>query len=201
VERLREAKELGKILERSDKPVIVGFFGDFSVASRQAETPFEDFCEKHKDQPAVFVDVGKVKGAHKEFGVDTVPTVLLVKDGKVIRKIVGPQSRDYYEKVLSMVGAVHKRSIGGKEENKPSHRVVLYVGDSCPWCARARNYLRKQGIQFREVNVSRNQSLAAELVSKSGNQGVPQLDIDGHWVIGFDVAKINRLLGLNAANA
>ena len=79
--------------------------------------------------------------------------------------------------------------------------MVLYVGDACPWCAKARNYLRQRGVPFREVNVSRDERMANELVKRSGNRGVPQLDIDGNWIVGFNRPKIDSLLGLSSAGS
>jgi len=196
VQQAKSVKEFDKLLKDSEQPVIVGFFGDFSATARRARPAFEKFCENHKDQPAVLVDVGRVKGAHKDLGVSTVPTVLLVKGHKVLQKVVGAQTDEYYERALLAPSPVHRHPAGDQEESRPKHRVVLYVGASCPWCSRARSYLRRQGIQFREVDVSRNASESARLSSRSGNQGVPQLDIDGHWIIGFDRPKINTLLGL-----
>jgi len=57
-------------------------------------------------------------------------------------------------------------------------------------------YLKSKNVQFEEVDVMANQEGAAEMVQKSGQRGVPVLDIDGNIVVGFDQNKINELLGL-----
>jgi glutaredoxin len=64
---------------------------------------------------------------------------------------------------------------------------------------RVKNYLRQNHIAFKEVDVGRDQRAAMDLVRRTGQQGVPQLDINGTWVVGFDKAKIDRLLGLSGA--
>ncbi len=76
------------------------------------------------------------------------------------------------------------------------HRVIVFTTPSCPWCLRVKQYLQSQKINFKEVNVARDQVAAAEMVRKSGQQGVPQLWIDGRVVVGFDRQKIDVYLGL-----
>jgi len=60
----------------------------------------------------------------------------------------------------------------------------------------AKRYLRERGIRFRDVDVSRDPAAARDMVRRSGQQGVPVIDINGKIVVGFDRAKINQLLGL-----
>ncbi len=76
-------------------------------------------------------------------------------------------------------------------------RVIVFSTPTCPHCRTAKRYLQQQGIQFSDVDVSRDMNAARDMVSRSGQQGVPVIDIGGRLVIGFDRAKIDRLLGLN----
>ncbi|MER3474511.1 MAG: NrdH-redoxin [Armatimonadota bacterium] len=78
--------------------------------------------------------------------------------------------------------------------NQP--RVIVFSTPNCPYCNMAKRYLRERGIRFRDVDVSRDHAAARDMVRRSGQQGVPVIDIDGKIVIGFDRAKINQLLGL-----
>jgi len=197
VQQIESTGQLEDILRKNDRGVVIGFFGDFSATARKARPHFERFCREHSDQPAVLVDVGRVRGVHRRFGVTTVPTVVLAKGNQVVRKVVGVQTPDYYNRSLLEPSTGARRARSGEEDSRPAHRVVLYTGASCPWCTRARNYLRKQGIPFREVDVSRDESAMTSLVSRSGQRGVPQLDIDGQWVIGFDKPRIDALLGIS----
>ena len=195
MQETENASQLDDLLASSKDGVIIGFFGDFSAAAKKARPAFEKFCQDHEKHPAALVDVGRVRDVHKRFGVTTVPTVVLAKGDRVLQKVVGPQSPDYYERALIEPSQGGRRSSDDKDA-KPAHRVVLYVGASCPWCTRARNYLRKQGIRFREVDVSKDPNAASTLVSRSGQQGVPQVDIDGNWIVGFNKPRINELLGI-----
>lgn len=75
-------------------------------------------------------------------------------------------------------------------------RVIVFSTPSCPYCNMAKRYLRERGIRFRDVDVSRDPAAARDMVRRSGQQGVPVIDINGKIVIGFDKAKINQFLGL-----
>jgi glutaredoxin-like YruB-family protein len=77
------------------------------------------------------------------------------------------------------------------------HRVVVYSTPTCPYCRSAKRYLQQKGIRFRDVDVSRDAAAAREMVRRSGQQGVPVLDIDGKIVVGFNRPKIDQLLGLS----
>jgi len=77
------------------------------------------------------------------------------------------------------------------------HRIIVFSTPACPWCARTKQYLRSLKIPFKDVDVSRDQVAAAEMVRKSGQQGVPQLWIDGRVVVGFDKNKIDQYLDIH----
>ncbi len=78
------------------------------------------------------------------------------------------------------------------------HRVLVFTTPTCPWCTRAKTYLRSRGVKFREVDVARDQAAARDLVRRTGQMGVPVVEIDGKPIVGFDQAKIDRLLGLSS---
>ena len=77
------------------------------------------------------------------------------------------------------------------------HRVVVFTTPTCSWCTRAKTYLAQRRVPFREVDVSRDASAARDLVRRTGQSGVPVVEIDGRPVVGFDKAAIDRLLGLS----
>lgn len=81
------------------------------------------------------------------------------------------------------------------------HRVLVFTTPTCPWCNRAKTYLRSRGVQFREVDVSRDPAAARDLVRRTGQMGVPVIEIDGRPIVGFDQARIDQLLGLGAGAA
>jgi len=83
-----------------------------------------------------------------------------------------------------------------KTKKKKQKRVIIFTTPSCPHCNRAKQYLRQRGIHFRDVDVSRDAAAARDMVRRSGQHGVPVLDIGGRIVVGFDRPKIDQLLEL-----
>ena len=73
--------------------------------------------------------------------------------------------------------------------------ITVYSADTCPWCVKAKDYLRDKGVEFREVNIAVDRAGAIEMVEKSGQQGVPVIEIDDNIIIGFDQARIDSLIG------
>ncbi len=79
---------------------------------------------------------------------------------------------------------------------KVQPRVIIFTTPTCTFCNAAKKYLRERGIKFKEVDVSRDPAAARDMVRRSGQQGVPVLDIGGKIVVGFDRPKIDKYLGL-----
>lgn len=75
-------------------------------------------------------------------------------------------------------------------------QVTVYSTPTCPWCHAVKRYLRQRGVPFRDVDVSRNRREAERMVHKSGQTGVPVVEINGQIIVGFDRARIDRALGL-----
>jgi glutaredoxin-like YruB-family protein len=75
-------------------------------------------------------------------------------------------------------------------------KVKIYTTPTCPFCLMAKEYLKEKGIDFEEIDVSRNEAAAIEMIQKSGQLGVPVIEIDGQIVIGFDKERIDELLNL-----
>lgn len=72
--------------------------------------------------------------------------------------------------------------------------VIVYSTPTCPWCHKAKEYLTEKGIAFEDVNVAADQQRAEEMVKKSGQMGVPVIDINGEIIIGFDQGAIEAAL-------
>jgi len=77
-----------------------------------------------------------------------------------------------------------------------THQVTIYTTPTCSWCQAVKDYLSGRGIDFEEVDVAADVNRARELVEKTGQYGVPVIDIDGEMVVGFDRARIDALLQL-----
>lgn len=90
--------------------------------------------------------------------------------------------------------------------------VTVYTTQTCPWCDRVKDYLSRHGVPFKEVDVSSDYEAAMEMIKKSGQQGVPVVMADDDVIVGFDQARLAKIverhgrpkrapLGLLAANA
>lgn len=73
-------------------------------------------------------------------------------------------------------------------------KVKIYSTPTCPWCAIAKEYLKSKGIEFEDIDVSKDEKAAMEMIQKSGQMGVPVIEIDGEIVIGFDKKAIDEKL-------
>lgn len=74
--------------------------------------------------------------------------------------------------------------------------VIIYSTPSCGFCVKAKDYLNSKNIPFTEYNVAGDQQKAEEMVKKSGQMGVPVLDINGNVIVGFNRPEIDKALGL-----
>ena len=79
---------------------------------------------------------------------------------------------------------------------KHQPRVIVFSTPTCSYCNAAKRYFREKGVNYRDVDVSRDPAAARDMVRRSGQQGVPVIDIGGKIVIGFNKPKIDQLLGL-----
>jgi len=75
-------------------------------------------------------------------------------------------------------------------------KVKIYTTPTCHYCKMAKEYFKAKGIEYEEYDVMTDLGKRQEMVSKTGQMGVPVIDIDGKLVIGFDRPKINEYLGL-----
>lgn len=75
-----------------------------------------------------------------------------------------------------------------------THIVKVYSTPTCPYCIKAKAYFDSQGVKYENIDVSTDQQGLQEMVTLSGQMGVPVISVDGQIVAGFDKAKLNELL-------
>ena len=73
-------------------------------------------------------------------------------------------------------------------------KIIVYSTPSCPYCTLAKDYLNQKGIEFEEKDVSLDRESAREMIEKSGEMGVPQIDINGKIIVGFNRDAIDEEL-------
>ncbi len=74
--------------------------------------------------------------------------------------------------------------------------VKVYTTPTCPYCTMAKTFLLENGVEFVEVNVASDRAAAVEMINKSGQMGVPVLEINGEIIVGFDRDAIKKALKL-----
>jgi glutaredoxin-like YruB-family protein len=187
---IKDLQHLAEIQQKHKEFLILLFYGDFSSAAKRSLAELEQFSTEDGHIPVYGIDVEKLKGVHKDFGVETVPTVVALRNGEVSQRFEGVESAGFYARMFS--GA--RPSVYKTAKGAVPRRVIVYSGPGCPACGSAKAYLRRMGVSFREVDIARDQNAAQRLVRRSGQMAVPQIDIDGHLIVGFDRAKIDRIL-------
>ena len=72
--------------------------------------------------------------------------------------------------------------------------IKVFSTPTCSFCVTLKTFLKGHDIEFEEINVAEDKEAAKEMIEKSGQMGVPVLDIDGEIVVGFDKKRIVELL-------
>lgn len=76
------------------------------------------------------------------------------------------------------------------------NKIKIYTTPSCAYCKMAKEYFKSKDLEYEEYNVAIDVEKQKEMIEKTGQFGVPVIDIDGKIVIGFDRTKVNEYLGI-----
>jgi glutaredoxin-like YruB-family protein len=194
LEWIRDRPHLRRAQQEHSDFLVLAFWGEFSDAAQRALAQWEEFAREQQDVPVYVVDVQEAPGLHKEFAVERVPTLLAIENGKVTRSVEGVESATFY--AVHFAGATAARA--QRTGTATARNVVVYTGPGCPACGVLKSYLRRNGVAFREVDISRDARAADRIARRSGQMAVPQTDINGRLVVGFDRAALDRLLGIQS---
>jgi glutaredoxin-like YruB-family protein len=74
--------------------------------------------------------------------------------------------------------------------------VIVYSTPVCPYCIRAKQFLKENDVAFEDNDVSIDRAKAEEMMRKSGQMGVPVFDIEGEIIVGFEKERIKSALGI-----
>lgn len=75
-------------------------------------------------------------------------------------------------------------------------KVRVFSTQMCPYCTTLKEFLKENNIEFEDINVAEDSVAREEMIKKSGQMGVPVVEIDGEIVVGFDKAAICKLLNI-----
>ncbi len=78
--------------------------------------------------------------------------------------------------------------------NQP--KVIVFSTPTCSFCTQAKHYFREKNIRFTDVDVSKDQSAARDMMRRTGQMGVPVILINNKAIVGFDRSKINQMLNI-----
>jgi glutaredoxin-like YruB-family protein len=191
VKTIHSANELNENLRKGLKSYLL-LYKSGSETSECSLKSLHAASEKAKGINLMAADVNLVKDIHARYQVISVPT-LLIFDGYEFTNVVKGCNDPAFYISLFEESLYQARIQDGEKRQK---RVVVYTTPSCSWCTTLKNYLKSNQIRYTEIDVSRNQQAAEDMVRKSGQQGVPQTDIEGEIIVGFDRNRINNILGI-----
>lgn len=157
-----------------------------------AYNSLKDAFNESENIDVFYADVEDVRDIHTEYNIETVPSLLKFEKSDFKGVYKGCNDVSYYSSLFE--NSLYTASQTNDDIKQKS--VSVYSTPTCSWCTRLKDYLKENKIKFRDIDVSKDEKAAADMVKRSGQQGVPQSLIGGQMIVGFDKAKINNLLGI-----
>lgn len=79
---------------------------------------------------------------------------------------------------------------------KRSGKVKIYTTKTCPWCVKTKEFFKSSNVKYEEIDVSENEKARNEMFEKTGQFGVPVVDVNGKIIVGFDKSALSKALGI-----
>ena len=76
--------------------------------------------------------------------------------------------------------------------------VKIFSASLCIWCKKTKEFFKKHNVKYTDIDVSKDHKAAMEMIEKSGQQGVPVIEIDGEIIIGYDEDRLKKALKIAA---
>ena len=167
----------------------------FKRGSEKSDCAFDNYVRAAANVEGVtyfWADVNEVRDIHPVFGITTVPSLLEYKGGTLVNIVKGCHQPEQFSSLFENRVFV----AGQSADEKPAKNVTVFTTPTCSWCTTLKRHLDAHQVRYREIDVSKDQKAAEAMVKRSGKQGVPQTDINGQMIVGFDRERINRLLDI-----
>jgi glutaredoxin-like YruB-family protein len=72
--------------------------------------------------------------------------------------------------------------------------VKVYTAPGCAYCIIIENFLKRNNIKFKEIDISKDAKAKEEMKKKSGQESVPVTDVNGKIIVGYDIKKLKEAL-------
>jgi glutaredoxin-like YruB-family protein len=191
LQSVRSLEEMLGLMKKDQKNYVLLY----KSGSEISECSLKNIAEASRQRSEVNIlvaDVTTARDIHLNYGISSTPSLLVFEGEKFINVVKGCNEPWHYINLFEE-SYFHAFSSTGQARQK---KVTVYSTPTCSWCNALKSYLKSNNIQYTDIDVSRNQQAAEQMVKRSGQQGVPQTDIDGTIVVGFDKNRINSLLGI-----
>lgn len=167
--------------------VLVDFYADWCNPCKFLSPTLEALEGEMNDPEIKFskINVDQNQQLAGQYGVMSIPTVILFKDGKMVEQKVGALPKDEYKKSLEAAKLY--------DSSNQANEVTVFTTPTCPYCRVAKEYLKGKNITFKEVDVSNDMIQAMKMVERSGQMGVPQIWVNNQVVVGFDKPRLDAL--------
>lgn len=179
--------------------ILVDFWAPWCIPCRLVAPIIERVASKYDGKVTIGkLNVDEQPETATRFHISSIPTIGIFQNGKLVNTLIGVRPEQGYISALDALLTPVASKPEGEQPSGRKHSVVVFSTPTCPWCTRLKAYLKQNKVAFRDVDVSRDAVAARDMVSRSGQMGVPQAWIDGQVVVGFDRARVDALLGLSA---
>lgn len=184
-------KEMLSLLKEESKNYVL-LYKKGSEASDCSYKSIETALKEVKGINVLSADVGSVMDIHSNYGITSAPSLMVFEGNKFVKTVKGCNEDGFYKSLFESSLFSAKADKNGKTQK----RVTVYGTPSCSWCTTIKNHFNQNAIKYSYIDVSKDQKAAEAMVARSGQQGVPQTDIGGEMIVGFDKKRINTLLGI-----
>lgn len=191
MKEVKSLAELKKELAENLNTYLLLIKSDSEISKCAAEQ-YKKLSFEGREENLLIADVLVVRDIHPEYGVSSVPAFLTFKAETHTNTYKGCNSTSFFKNIVE--GNFISANRPASDSTQKS--VTVYTTPSCSWCTRLKSYLNKNGVYYSEVNVAANPNAADELIRQTGQQGVPQTNIGGEWIVGFNQQRINQLLNI-----
>ena len=79
---------------------------------------------------------------------------------------------------------------------KTKQKVIIYTTPTCPYCKMAKEFFKANKVEYEDIDVSSNREAAEHMIEKSGQMGVPVIEVGDQIIVGFDKSALKKALGI-----